>query len=179
MRILIIADKNDAKILRKPPKRIDFSAHNKKELKSLTVEMKQIMRKANGIGLASNQIGLDMRVFVAEVEEKFYAVFNPEIIKRSEEMVSMEEGCLSVPGTFGNIERNEKVTLEGYDYRSKKIKIKAWGLLAIVFQHEVDHLNGKLFIDRAANLHEVSDSERVSASKRFQERERKDAREKS
>ena len=65
----------------------------------------------------------------------------------------MEEGCLSVPEIFGEVERQEKIILEGYDKNGRKIKIKAWGLLARVFQHEVDHLNGKIFIDTAKNLH--------------------------
>jgi len=86
---------------------------------------------------------------------KFYAIFNPEIIKASEKKTVLEEGCLSVPGVYGLVERPEKITLIGYDKNAKKIKIKAWGLLARVFQHELDHLNGVLFIDKCKKMYAV------------------------
>ena len=72
----------------------------------------------------------------------------------------MEEGCLSVPEIFGAVERPEKITLEGFDTGGKKIKIKAWGLLARIFQHETDHLNGILFIDKAKNLRRYEKQEK-------------------
>src|SRR3989344_5558254 len=112
------------------------------------------MRTAHGIGLSANQIGLNMRVFVAEVPDaqggmKSYAIFNPKLEKFSGEKIPFEEGCLSVPLTYGTVERAERVTLTGFDKNGGPVKIKAWGLLARVFQHEVDHLEGKLFIDKA------------------------------
>ena len=118
------------------------------------------MREALGIGLSANQIGLDFRVFVAEIptpqnKPKFYAIFNPKIKKASKEKISLEEGCLSVPAVYGDVERAEKIVLTGQDKNGKRIKIKAWGLLARVFQHEVDHLEGKLFIDKAKNIHKL------------------------
>jgi len=106
------------------------------------------MEKAEGIGLSANQINLDMRVFVAKVENKFYAIFNPQIVKKSVSEIVAEEGCLSVPQLYGEVFRPERITISGYDKNAKKLKIKAWGLLARVFQHEIDHLDGKLFIDR-------------------------------
>lgn len=107
------------------------------------------MREAGGQGLAANQIGLDMAMFVAVVDNKFYAVFNPVITSQSAEMeVYNGEGCLSVTGRHGTTRSPAKLTLEGQDRNGKKIKIKAWGILALTFKHEVDHLNGKLFIDR-------------------------------
>src|SRR3989344_3979318 len=99
--------------------------------------MRREMHNADGIGLSANQIGLNTRVFVAMVETKFYAVFNPELIQLSKETNSMDEGCLSVPGVYGLVERPSKVTLKGLDANGKPIKIKAWGLLARVFQHEM------------------------------------------
>ncbi len=113
------------------------------------------MQEYEGIGLSANQIGLDVKVFVAKIENKFYAVFNPEIIQTSKEVITMDEGCLSVPGLFGSVERPAKVTIKGIDPVGKPIKIKAWGLLARVFQHEMDHLNGKLFIDKAKQVERV------------------------
>jgi len=157
-----ISDKEEEKFLRRKTAAFDFSKFTKKEISELVKKMKEEMIKADGIGLSANQIGLDMSLFVAQVPkieergenfvitgQKFYAVFNPKITKESKEKSPMEEGCLSVPGGIsGEVERPEKITLEGQDKNGKKIKIKAWGLLARVFQHEVDHLNGMLFIDR-------------------------------
>ena len=116
--------------------------------------MRAIIKKENGVGLSANQIGLDWRLFIAEIpsekgKPKFYAIFNPDNIKASKNKIILEEGCLSVPGIWGLVERSEQIVLIGFDKNEKKIKIKAWGLLARVFQHEVDHLNGILFIDRA------------------------------
>ncbi len=126
------------------------------------------MKEANGVGLAANQIGLTMRVFVAQVPDpsgslKFYSLFNPRIEKTGGEKLLLEEGCLSVPGVYGKVERYERVTLSGFDKNGRSVKIKAWGLLAHVFQHEVDHLNGVLFIDKAKELYEVSASDRIAA----------------
>ena len=117
------------------------------------------MKEYNGIGLSANQIGLPYRIFVAQVPDKngkikFYAIFNPEIIQISKETDIMEEGCLSIPDKFGYVERPSKLTISGYNMQGKKIKIKAWGLLARVFQHEIDHLDGKLFIDKATKISE-------------------------
>mgnify|MGYP003922156025 CR=1 FL=1 len=111
------------------------------------------MREANGIGLSANQIGLPYRVFVAQVPDlqgrlKFYAIFNPEIVKVSKEKELFEEGCLSIPDKYALVPRYSHIVIKGFDINGKKIKIKAWGLLARVFQHEIDHLDGKLFIDR-------------------------------
>lgn len=148
MKILTTRNKTEEKFLRKKTKPFDFKSYPKKEIGSLIRQMRQIMKKADGIGLAANQVGLDFKMFVAEVDGKFYAIFNPEIAKTSKESDMLEEGCLSVPGDFDEVIRPAKVTLTGQDKNGKKIKIKAWGLLARVFQHEVDHLNGGLFIDK-------------------------------
>jgi peptide deformylase len=129
----------------------------RKEMNDLILKMRKIMHKAHGIGLSANQIGLPYRMFVAQVpsqqgEAKFYAVLNPEIEKFGKEKVTLEEGCLSVIGTFGEVPRAHEVTIRGFDKAGKALKIKAWGLLARVFQHEIDHLDGKLFLDRAVSL---------------------------
>lgn len=156
--IFTINDKKEENFLRRKVPSFDFTKHTKKEIKDLIIKMRDIMKKASGIGLSVNQIGLNSRFFIARVENKFYAVFNPEIAKESKETATMDEGCLSVPDLFGPVERAEKITLTGSDANNKKIKIKAWGLLARVFQHEIDHLNGKLFIDKAKQLYKISES---------------------
>lgn len=148
-----INNKEQEKFLRRKASDFDFSKHDKKEIRELIKTMRAEMIKSVGIGLSANQIGLDMRLFVAKADGKQYAIFNPNITKFSKEKVLMEEGCLSVPELYGPVERPEKITIEGYDANGKKIKIKAWGILARVFQHETDHLNGILFIDKAKSLH--------------------------
>ncbi len=146
-KILTIKNSSEEKFLRKATAPFDFKAFSRKEIGDLVRMMRKTMEDANGIGLSANQIGLNMRVFVARVERKFYAVFNPEIAKVSKDKSIMDEGCLSVPNDFKPVTRAERVTLIGYDKNGKKLKIKAFGLLARAFQHEVDHLNGKIFLD--------------------------------
>ena len=148
-RILDANNKDDLKILRRKTSALDFRKHPKKNIRELISTMRKVMTDAGGQGLAANQIGLDMSVFVARVDGKFYAIFNPIITKTSEEKDFWNgEGCLSLPGKNSPTHSPSKITLEGYDRNGKKVKIKAWGMLALTFQHEVDHLNGKLFIDR-------------------------------
>ncbi|MDO8429851.1 MAG: peptide deformylase [bacterium] len=151
--IWVVDNKQEVKILRKKMADFDFKKYKKPELNDLIKKMREIMKNSNGIGLSANQIGLDSNFFIAQVEGKFYAIFNPKILKFSDEIIDMEEGCLSVPEVFGNVRRPEKIVLEGFDKNNKKLKIKAWGLLARVFQHEVDHLNGKVFIDHTKDLY--------------------------
>lgn len=156
MNILAIKNKNDERFLRKKTALFDFSAYTRTEITGLIKTMRTAMTGARGIGLAANQIGLNISVFVASVDNKFYSVFNPVIAEASKETETMDEGCLSVTGMFGPTPRAAKVTLKGFDRNGKPLHIKAWGLLARVFQHEVDHLNGTLFIDKATELHRVA-----------------------
>ena len=162
--ILTIQSKSEEKFLRKKTRDFDFSNHSPKEIHELVVGMRKAMKLKHGIGLSANQIGLTYRVFVADVpqkdgENKFYTVFNPRIEKTGKEQTVLEEGCLSVPGTYGRVTRPSQIVLSGTDKKGKPLKIKAWGLLAKVFQHEIDHLNGVLFIDKAAQLTEVPNAE--------------------
>ena len=156
MNILTINNSNDGKFLRKKTADFDFSQIAKNELRKLLREMRRAMKGARGIGLSANQIGINSKFFVAEVNNKFYAILNPTIEKESREKAELEEGCLSVPGIYGMVTRSQKITISGFDINNKKIKIKAWGLLAQVFQHEMDHLNGKLFIDRTKNVYQIA-----------------------
>jgi peptide deformylase len=150
--IWTINNKEQEKFLRRKASEFDFSKHDKKEIREIIKNMRTEMAKAIGIGLSANQLGMDISLFIAKADGKQYSIFNPIITKFSKETIIMEEGCLSVPETYGEVERPEKITIEGLDASGKKIKIKAWGLLARIFQHETDHLNGILFIDKARNL---------------------------
>jgi peptide deformylase len=159
-----ITDRKQEKFLRKKVRDFDFTGTGKKTAADLVKRMRASMRAANGIGLSANQIGLDLNVFVAEVPDpdggtKFYAMFNPHFEKMGEEIVTFEEGCLSVPETWGEVERPDRVTLAGFDKNGKAVKIKAWGLLARVFQHEMDHLSGKLFIDKTKKVYKTEKTE--------------------
>ena len=158
MKIITVENRNNEKFLRKGTADFKFDEFEKRDLRELVQKMKRVMKEANGIGLSANQVGIGKKFFVAQitlydengivVREKFYAVFNPKITKESDKTVAMEEGCLSVPGTYGQVLRPEKIVLEGFNQNGGKIKIRASGLLARVLQHEMDHLQGKLFIDK-------------------------------
>lgn len=135
-----------------------------KDLGILVDDMVETMREAPGVGLAAPQIGLSERLIVVEYYEreedeenedapkKVWAVINPEIVKTSEEKLMGVEGCLSIPGLLGEVERHAEVQVKGLNRHGKPMKIKAKGWLARIFQHEIDHLNGVLFPDRAVRV---------------------------
>jgi peptide deformylase len=128
-------------------------------LESLVTEMLDSMHAVNGLGLAAPQIGVPLRIIVIEMPEEkdeegrivqpsqLYVYCNPEIVKAHGEE-EVEEACLSVPGYVGLVKRATSVTVKGQDIRGRRIRTKAQGLLARAFQHEIDHLNGMLYIDR-------------------------------
>lgn len=132
-------------VLRKPAEEVDAVDD---EIKSLIEKMYVAMVHYRGVGLAAPQIGVSKRVFVYDVGEGQHAMINPKIVrKRGEEIAT--EGCLSIPGLQGEVPRAFYVTAVGLDENGDKVKIKAEGLLARVFQHETDHLDGMMFVDRA------------------------------
>jgi peptide deformylase len=134
--------------------------HVDKSIEKLVDDMAQTMREANGLGLAANQVGVLQRVVVIELpydEEdpqsgKLYGLINPEIVQASEELVSIEEGCLSIPYYYGAVTRPDAVVVRARDRKWRELKIKATGMLARALQHEIDHLNGVLFIDRMESM---------------------------
>ena len=117
-------------------------------LEHLAEEMMRVMREAEGVGLAANQIGRLKRIFVAAHEDEQYAIVNPEIEVRSETTEKDIEGCLSIPETRVEVERPTSVTVSGQDPSGEPVRVEAEGLLARVFQHEIDHLDGVLILDR-------------------------------
>ena len=118
----------------------------------------------DGVGLAAPQVGVLRRAIVVDLSmdeenpQGPFKLINPVIVKRSGSQVC-REGCLSVPGKMGDVERPKKVTVEALDENGNKVKIKAEGLLAVVFSHEIDHLDGILFVDRATELFNTEDLE--------------------
>ena len=138
------------------------------DLQRLIDDMVETMHQEPGVGLAAPQVSVSQRVIVVEygdenddVDEpappKLYVVINPEITRFSEEREISTEGCLSVPGLLGDVERSLEVTVKGKSRRGQPVKIKAKGWLARIFQHEVNHLDGVLFIDKAIKVWEMSD----------------------
>ncbi len=149
-KIWTINNKKERRLLDKKLKPFDFTRYSDVQINELIKEMDLSMQEADGVGLSANQVGLNMRVFVARWNNKLYAVFNPEIQRVSGEKELLEEGCLSIPKFYGEVKRAERIVLVGQNKQGKKVKINAYGMLARIFQHEVDHLNGKLFVDRMA-----------------------------
>ncbi len=116
-------------------------------IKKLISDMIETMHSASGVGLAAPQVGVPLRVIVIGLpEEEEIVLINPEIVRRRGER-SVTEGCLSVPGYFGEIKRAESVTAKGRDAKGNEIRIKASDLLAQALEHEIDHINGVLYID--------------------------------
>ena len=145
-------------ILRKTAKPVaEFNA----ELKKLADEMSQIMYQDDGIGLAGPQVSQSKRIIVVGLgSNKYKAYINPEITFFSKDKTSTEEGCLSLPKIFGMVTRPKKIHLKYQDLQGKIIKEKIKGIDAVVIQHEVDHLNGILFIDRVSKItqgHDILD----------------------
>ena len=114
----------------------------------LTEEMLVTMREREGVGLAANQVGRLRRVLVAGIEEDEYVLINPVIETRSDQTEVLAEGCLSIPGIQVDVERPLAVTVSGQDADGEELRFEAEGLLARVFQHEIDHLDGVLILDR-------------------------------
>ncbi|MGI6224905.1 MAG: peptide deformylase [Peptococcales bacterium] len=117
----------------------------------LVKNMAETMYDANGVGLAAPQVGVLKRVIVIDVGEGIIALINPEIIETSGEQTDLE-GCLSFPGLVGEVTRADKVKVKGLTPEGKEVILEGEGLLARAFQHEIDHLNGILFVDKAKNL---------------------------
>lgn len=125
-----------------------------KRLHELLNDMKETMYTAEGVGLAAIQIGILRRVVVIDVGEGIIELVNPEIIERSEKTIIAQEGCLSVPGQFGDVERPETVKVRAQDRNGRIFEKTGSELLARAFCHEIEHLDGKLFVDKAVNLTE-------------------------
>jgi peptide deformylase len=145
------------------------------ELKSIIEKMSDVLAEQDdGVALAAPQIGISLRIFVVsgkvfemlypdEAENKKYAdlaFINPEIIKKSRTKKMVDEGCLSVRYLYGQIERSTKAKVRAQDVNGKWFEIGGAGLLAQIFQHETDHLDGKLFIDRAVDVEDIPPEKR-------------------
>lgn len=145
-------------VLRKKAKKVEKIS---KDTQKLLDDMVETMRKANGMGLAAPQIGISLRVAVVEVPKDaaekpakedagtiHYQLVNPEVVKQSDDTWEHQEGCLSIPGWRGDVERPNKIVVRALDRDGNRIKIEADGMLARAMLHEIDHLDGVLYIDK-------------------------------
>lgn len=155
----------DNPILRRKANRVTVFDKN---FQTLVDDMVETMLDAPGVGLAAPQVAISQRLIVVRLPDDeesqkeygnkagvLYVVANPEIVKKSSEMVEGVEACLSIPGFFGTVDRHESVVVKGQDRHGKDQRIKASGWLARVFQHEIDHLDGQLYIDIAKEVWEA------------------------
>jgi len=131
------------------------------DLQRLIDNMIETLREANGVGLAAPQIGRPIQLAVIltlpeeddegnEIEDtrELYVIINPEVFWRSKETVKGIEGCLSIPGYLGEVERHESIRVRGLDRHGRKVRLRLYDWTARIFQHEIDHLNGELYIDK-------------------------------
>lgn len=150
-----------------------------KELQTLIDDMIETMRDAPGVGLAAPQVGVSERLAVIEYAEEdedkdenegaqnhakpkqLFVIINPEIVKVSEEKVNGIEGCLSIPGLLGEVERYEALQVKALNRYGKPVKLKVDGWMARIFQHEIDHLNGVLFTDLATRVWKPTAEEEI------------------
>ena len=150
MKTLEITKGEDNSVLRAVSK--DVKSFDKK-LKKLAKQMREAMVKAKGIGIAAPQVGINLRIFLVTLDigkksESCFAMVNPKITKFSEETDIEEEGCLSLPGVYGKVERPSSITVEFFDIEGSRYVLELEGLNARVVQHENDHLDGVLFVDK-------------------------------
>ena len=146
-----------------------------KDLQILMDDMLETMYAAPGIGLAAIQVGVPKRIIVLDIEQKEgqkkpLFLVNPEIIQKSKNLSTYEEGCLSVPGQFAEIDRPDRCHLKYLDYYGEKKEINAEGMLATCIQHEMDHLEGILFIDYLSKLKKTMIIKKLSKQKKAIER---------
>lgn len=165
---------NSDEVLRKRSKEIG-EIDNK--IRELALDMVETMYKFDGVGLAAPQVGILKRLIVIDPGTGPKVLINPVITKSSGNQ-TCEEGCLSFPNMFGNVDRPANVTVEAYDIDGKKIKIKAKELEAVILCHEIDHLDGILFIDKAYDVYTLTEEE-IEMAKREQEEIEKQSKKKN
>ena len=140
--------KNPDITLRTPSKKVVLEDINSARIQTLIDDLMETMKIENGIGIAAPQIGIHEQIIIVDDGHEPVALINPNIISRSSAMIDFEEGCLSIPGVYGIVQRHKNVEVEAFDRQGNPVLIKGEGLLSVVLQHETDHLEGILFIDK-------------------------------
>ena len=140
------------------------------DIRAICARMVETMLRAKGAGLAAPQIGVSKRIIVLDVDGDFHILVNPELVETSDEVEQISEGCLSVPGVDATVDRAKRAVVEGTTLDGKIVRIEGEGLLARAIQHEMDHLNGNLFLDH------LSPVRRKSVLREYQRQQREGAR---
>jgi peptide deformylase len=160
-RVLTIEQPDDSLFLRQKARPVRKNEIQKEVIKHLTARMLATVTDStqDGVGIAATQIGVGVQVITIQRYDKegypFEHYFNPEIVEYSESINAGREGCLSVPGYWGNVERSQKITIAYLNMNGKKVSEEIEGFTAVIFQHEIDHLNGIFYFDRIPNGFEV------------------------
>ena len=141
-----------AKSLREPSRDLSMKEVLTPEFQSYLDRLIFTMQSSNGVGIASVQVGKNIRAIVVDMPEGPTCFINPEILKTSEATEESEEGCLSVPDTYGIVIRHKKITVSAFTRHGRRVEFEVKRFPAVVFQHEIDHTNGVLFIDKAVRL---------------------------
>ena len=147
--------KNPSPLLREKSEKIGLEKIKANGLKELCADMIKTMKEKDGVGLAAPQVGKNIRLIAINTKDGPKIMINPKIMNKSWAKEWNEEGCLSVPGVYGKVRRNKKINCVYLDKKGQKTKIQAEGLLAFVIQHETDHLDGILFIDKAKDIKKI------------------------
>lgn len=143
------------------------------EIRGILTDLVDTMKNANGVGLAAPQIGINKRIFVIEIEEGIIRkVINPEILELSDEIEMNDEGCLSVPGIYKGVKRHKKLKVKYLNENGEEIIEEAEGLLARAFQHENDHLDAVLFVDKISPIAKRMISKKLQLIKKEASKER-------
>lgn len=137
------------------------------ELREVLEEMVKTMRLANGVGLASNQVDIDRRYFVLEIDDIVKKCINPEILEVLAESVEVDEGCLSIPGIFKKVARPDKIRVRYLNEYGETVEEVMEGLWAKAFQHETDHINGMLYIDRLSPINKRLIRKKLETLKKY------------
>ncbi|MCB9805597.1 peptide deformylase [Candidatus Nomurabacteria bacterium] len=167
MKSIVQKDTVEGEALRKISNAVELSEIETDKIQNILKEMHQSLASQNdGVALAAPQIGVNLRIFVvapkvfAKDPDNMRLVFiNPEIIKHSKDEKLLDEGCLSVRWWYGKTRRHSRATVKAYGENAEEFQMSASGLLAQIFQHEIDHLNGILFVDHAVELEEMESKE--------------------
>ncbi len=163
--------KEEEKVLRNISEELSFKKYSKKDLEEIFSKMsKELSEEEKGVAIAAPQVGINLRIFVVagkvfdtnqeeenKKKNKDEIFINPQITKKSKKKYFLEEGCLSVVGMYGEVLRYKNLTIKYFDINGNEKKRGAGGLLAQIFQHEIDHLDGILFTDKAENLRKLEE----------------------
>lgn len=147
--------------LRQRSREVEVSEIQTPEFQAFLDKLTRTMLVEDGVGIASPQVGNNIRAIVVNMPKGPECFMNPEILKKTEAMVESDEGCLSVPGKYGVVQRYKKVTMRALNRHGRRVEFEAKAFPAIIFQHEIDHLDGVLFIDKAKKLVNISNGKHI------------------